>query len=138
MNSNIKRHISNIILSAAAIGQELLSGTKLANPVETPTPQNENPVTTEAPAPTKRRGRPPGAAAAPSVEPPPDAEKQPELPVSDEGISLDTMKDAIRPLIEAGRGEEVKSVRNKYGPSLAEIPADKRAAFLADIEALSL
>jgi hypothetical protein len=74
----------------------------------------------------KRRGRPPGATAAAAEEP------------ETKGKTLDELKELVKPLIEDGQRAEVQAIIKKYGSSLSQIPADKQAAFVKDIEALIL
>ncbi len=92
----------------------------------------ENTNETAAPAggePAKRRGRPPGSSAAPADPVPPTG--------ASAGKSLDELRDAIKPLVEEGKGDEVKKVIAKYGAgALKDIPADKAEAFIKDIEAM--
>lgn len=132
MNQNIKSHLAKIILSIAAIGTELLG--EEASPViaEQPTPE---------PAP-KRRGRPPAATPATtetSVETAaPEPEKTPEpAPENTDEERYLSNRALIEPIVKANKGLEVKKVINKYAPSLKEIPADKQAAFVKDMEALT-
>jgi len=107
--------------AAAAVAEEL-SGEVTGKPTAgTPAPEAG---TTEDPAP-RRRGRPPGASAATT-----------ETPAAPEGKTEEELREVIRPLVEEGRGEEVKKVIAKYGTALKTIPADKHAEFVKDIDAL--
>lgn len=78
----------------------------------------------EAPAPSKR-GRPPGK---------PAAEKE-----APESKTLDELKEIIKPLVAEGRGAEIKAILKKLDcEALKDLPAEKQAAFLKDVEALSI
>lgn len=114
---------------------------------------NEPPAVAEpapgeaVPAPTKRKGRPPGSTnAAPPVTETPAEPAAPEPSAKPEGSkTLDELRALIKPLILAKRGEEVKAVLNKFAPKdhsgdytlslLSERP-ETHAAFCAEIEGL--
>lgn len=74
----------------------------------------------------KKRGRPPGST---SKEP------------TNAGKTLDELREIVRPLLEEGRNDEVKKVVAKYtkvGGVLKDLPAEHHAAFIKDIEALTV
>jgi len=80
----------------------------------------------QAAEPAKRRGRPPADSA--------HAEKP-----APAGKTIEELRDAIKPLVEEGRGDEVKKVIAKHGGTkIADIPAANHAAFLKDIDGLSM
>jgi hypothetical protein len=88
------------------------------------------PETPETPSEeTKSSGRGRGRAAA--------AEK--EEPAKSSGPTLEDLKALIEPLVKGGQGSEVKSAIAKYTDGkLADMDAKHYAAFLKDIEALSI
>lgn len=74
----------------------------------------------------KKRGRPPGST---SKEP------------ANLGKTFEELKEIVRPLLEDGRADEVKKAVAKYvkaGGTLKDVPAEHHAAFIKDIEALSI
>lgn len=64
----------------------------------------------------------------------PEPEKKPEAT----GMTLEELQKLIKPLIEEGQGAAVKQVINKYATKLAEMEAKDHAAFVKDIQALSM
>lgn len=118
-----------LFLGIAAIAAAVASSAKAyADGVEDPAPG-----ATGEEAPKRGRGRPPGNAT-PPVEPaasgassgPTDADR------------FDGNRALIKPLVEAGQGEEVKKVIAKYSKTgLKDLPATSQADFVKDIEALS-
>lgn len=76
----------------------------------------------------KLRGRPPGTAAAP-------ADEKPEKPTA---MSREELMAIIKPLMDEGLKAEVQAEIKKFGTSLMDIPADKQAEFVANIEALKI
>lgn len=113
--------------AATLLAQEL--GTENTGTTTTPQPE------ATADAPKRGRGRPAATEAPAPVEQPATPAPEPAKPA---GLSYEELRELIRPLVEAGRGEEVKKEIAKYGSSLKEIPADKTGAFKKDIEALLL
>jgi len=98
---------------------------------------NEAPANDNTPASTgdggeeapKRRGRPPGK---------PAEEKQPETPAQDDAARFQANRDLIKPLVDAGQGQDVKNVIAKYSKTgLKDIPAASQADFEKDIAALA-
>lgn len=134
-NNNALIAIAAAATALAAAATALVSGEKTTcgNTNPAPTPDAE-PVQEEAPAPTKRRGRPPGNAAPAETAAEPEPEKKPV------GKTLDELREAIRPLVVQGGEQqaEVKKVIAKYAPKLSEIDPKDHAAFLKDIEALNM
>lgn len=122
---------SALATAAAAVAEEL--GGACTGKPESPAPDPLPQASTTGDEAPKRRGRPPtgGAAAEPPATPAPAAS------AATGGKTYEELRDLIKPLVEEGRGEEVKKVIAKYGTSLKEIPADKHAAFEKDISALS-
>lgn len=101
---------------------------------EAPAPSPEG-AGGEAPAP--RRGRPPKSATPPPEETP--APAQSEQPKAAASKSVEELRAAIKPLIEAARGAEVKALIKQHGgDALASIPVANQGAFVRDIEALLL
>ena len=132
MTQNTKKQFGIILAALASIGAEL-AGENLtnSNPVSEPQPSTPAPE----PAPTKRRGRPPVTTPA---ETPAEETAAPAEPAPTTGTkTYEELRELIKPLVEEGRGEEVKKVIGKYAASLKEIPADKQAAFVKDIEGLT-
>jgi len=124
----------------SAFAEELKSWAGTAPTSATPAPAEDNGTETEAPAP-KKRGRPAAAPVAPT-EPEAEAPAAPApvatpAPAAPTGKTYEELRDLIKPLVEEGRGEEVKKVISKYGSSLKEIDAKHHAAFEKDIAALS-
>ncbi len=80
--------------------------------------------------PAKRgRGRPPGGGTTAKTE------GAPAGPTDEE--RLEKNKGLIKPLIDAGHGQDVKETTGKYSTiGIKGIPADKQAAFEKDIEGL--
>jgi len=77
---------------------------------------------------TRGRGRPPKAATA-----------ETPAPAATVGKSYDELRALIQPLVEDGKGEDVKKIVAKYSSTgLKDLPADKQAAFVKDIEALTI
>jgi len=112
-----------IAAALAAIAAELdTTGAVAAINDETDTPDNDTQETT--PAPTSGRGS----------RGPRKPKEEAEAPV---GKTLDELKAIIKPLIDDARGDEVKKIIAKYGASLKEIPAEKHADFIKDIDAIS-
>ncbi len=129
MTKNTKIQLGIIIGAIAAIGAELLGETG-----NTPTPETvtADPPAGEAP---KRRGRP--AAEKPAAETPAPETPTPTPPVV--GKTIDELRALYRPIVEEGRGDEVKAIMKKHGAnSVAELAPEKHADFIKDIEALSL
>lgn len=86
-------------------------------------------ATPEGEALPKTRGRPPGSKAAPPAD-------EPEKP---KGKTADELRAECEPLIKEGRGAEVKVLIKKHGgENLSTIPVANQAAFLKDVEGLSL
>lgn len=83
------------------------------------------------PQPTTRRGRGPA-----KTETPPQPEK--EKPAADAtGKSESGLRELIQPLVDVGRGAEVKKLIAKHGGTkLSDLPAAAHAAFISDIEGL--
>jgi hypothetical protein len=113
--------------AATALADEAMGGATTDTPTGAPAGAVTGGDTTEAPK-GARGGR--GKAATAPVE-----EKK---PAEVEGKTYEQLRDLISPLVQDGKGEEVKKIIAKYGSSLKDIPADKHAAFEKDIEALSL
>ncbi len=102
--------------------------TAIANDLDgSPAAETSTGDTAGAPA-GKPRGRPPGKTT------PPPADEEPETDVP----TVDELKALFQPLIKKGKMAEVKAAIGKYGPSVSDIPANKRKEFAADIEALLL
>lgn len=131
-----------MLTALAAIGTHLVNGEKSPFLPETPTPAPTDPP---QPTTTKRRGRPPGSTAAPAVEAPTETPTpEPEKPVEESattGKTYEELQAIIKPLVQAGRGTEVKKEIQKYGVAglqqLAELPMH-HDEFVKNIEALSL
>jgi predicted flap endonuclease-1-like 5' DNA nuclease len=126
-----KSTLTAIGAALIALGQELVGAEASTQPAqETP----ESPATPEPVKP--RRGRPP-ADAAPAA-PAPETEK--EKPATPAGAKTeDELRALCTPLIGDGRGEEVKKLLTKYGGNkFADLPAANHAAFVRDIEALTM
>jgi hypothetical protein len=124
-----KSTLATIGAALIAIGQELIGAEVSGQPAqETP----ESPATPEPAKP--RRGRPPADAA--PVTPAPE----PEKPATPAGAKTeDELRALCTPLIGDGRGEEVKKLLTKYGGNkFADLPAVNHAAFVRDIEALTM
>jgi len=97
------------------------------------TPESAAPATGggEAEAP-KRRGRPPGGAAAKPAEP------EAAAPAEDDAARFERNRGLIKPLVDDAKGEDVKKVIAKYSKDgLKNLPAEHQAAFEKDIAALS-
>jgi len=87
---------------------------------------------------TSRRGRPPKENPAT-----PPTEENPTTPPAEEPVkgakTEEELREVIKPLVEDGRGEEVKKLIAKHGGTkLADLPAKNHAAFVRDIEALAM
>ncbi len=122
-----KQTLEAIAAFAAAIGftAKNLASLTPVNPVEA------NPDADPQPAPT-RRGRGP----AKTTETPPAETEKPAAQATVAGLDL---RELIRPLVEDGRGEEVKKLIAKHGGTkLSDLPAAAHAAFTRDIEALTI
>lgn len=129
MTNTIKHHLGTIIASIVAIAAELLN-------CETTLAQAPTPASGDAePQPTKpRRGRSPVNPTPPAEETKAPAEP---TPAAGSGKTYEELRELIKPLVEEGRGEEVKKVISKYAGSLKEIEAKDHAAFEKDITALA-
>lgn len=104
-----------LAIAASAVAEEFSTSGENIN-----TPAQEPPAA-EAP----KRGRPPGQPAADKKAP--------------EGKTLDELKEIIKPLVAEGRGAEIKAILKKLDcEALKDLPAEKQAAFLKDVEALSI
>ena len=101
--------------AASSIAEELGGGNASAASETT---------TTTAPPEGKKRGRP----AAPSGEDKPEYK------------TLDELKEIIAPLVKDSRGADIKKLlKDTYGvDGMKDLPGEKQAAFLKDIEALSI
>lgn len=78
---------------------------------------------------------------APAAEPAPEPVKEPE-PVKTEPVkeySIDDVRARVMALSrkDAATKAAVKAALNKYAESVPKLPADKYAAFMADLEALA-
>lgn len=135
-NNNALIAIAAAATALAAAATALVSGDNSCGNAATPTPAaDDTPAQEEVTTPTKRRGRPPGTAApVVDVKPEPEAAAEPEPT----GMKLEELQALIKPLIEEGKGAEVKKVISKYAPKLSEIAAKDHKAFSKDIEALSM
>lgn len=79
------------------------------------------------PQPTTRRTRGPA-----KTEPLAD-------PAANAGIPETDLRELIKPLVESGKGAEVKALITKHGGTkLSDLPAAAHAAFARDIEALTI
>lgn len=86
--------------------------------------------TPETPATPGRRGRKPAEPAAPPAEP--------ETPAT-QGMTEAALRELIAPLVESGKGTEVKKLIAKHGGTkLNDLPAAAHAAFARDVEALTI
>tara|TARA_R110000868_G_scaffold102236_2_gene281565 strand:- start:222 stop:596 length:375 start_codon:yes stop_codon:yes gene_type:complete len=113
---------ASALATAAAAVAEKCDGASTAAAGSGPSVKEE---TTEAATETTKTTRKRGAAATETKAP--------------EGKTYEEMREAIKPLVEEGRGEEVKKVIAKYSEGgLKELPVDKQGAFIKDIEALTL
>lgn len=134
-NNNALIAIAAAATALAAAATALVSGDNSCGSVAATPAADDTPAQDEAPAPTKRRGRPPGTSApVVDVKPEPEAEVEPEPT----GMKLEELQALIKPLIEEGKGTEVKKVISKYAPKLSEIAPKDHKAFSKDIEALSM
>jgi len=127
-----QKHMKTAILALAAAASALANAAvemlrHIQGDAPTESEPEDNTDTPTAPA-TRGRGRPPKAAAeTPAAIP---------APV---GKTYEELRALIEPLVEDGKGEDVKKIVGKYSQSgLKALPADKQAAFIRDIEALSL
>lgn len=124
----------NTLLAIAAFAAAIANTAKeLAGDAGETTP--ESPATPPAePATTKRRGRPA------NTETPAPAEPEKEKPAAPaEGKTEAELREIATPLIQDGRGEEVKKLVVKYGGTkFADLPAANHTAFIRDIEALKM
>lgn len=96
----------------------------------------EEPTAAELPQPTTRRGRGPA-----KTEPPPEPEKEkPAAGATAAGGKPESeLRELIQPLVDAGRGAEVKKLITKHGGTrLSDLPAAAHAAFIRDIEGLTI
>lgn len=83
------------------------------------------------PTTTKRRGRPTNTG---PETPPVEAAKETVA-----GKPESELRELIKPLVEDGRGEEVKKLIAKHGGTkLSDLPAAAHAAFIRDIEGLTI
>lgn len=93
----------------------------------------------EPQAPATRRGRKPAepTPVTESAQPAPEPEKK---PAASGTVPLEKLQELIKDLVEVqGRGAEVKAAIMKHGGTkLSDLPAASHAAFVRDIEALSL
>jgi hypothetical protein len=102
----------------------------------TPTPDPE--------ATPKRRGRAPSNPTPPATETAPPEQTHPvetkvETPAHDAEAAYQKLRAVILPLVESGKGPEVKKVIAKYGTDLKDIATrpECHAAFEKDIEPLN-
>lgn len=102
---------ANIALAQALLGGNAPEGDELEN---TETPDK----------PTRGRPRKPAS----------------EEPAKDKGKTYGELQDLIKPLVEAGQQADVKKEIAKYAENLKDLATkpEKHAAFIRDIEALSL
>lgn len=130
-NNNALIAIAAAATALAAAATALVSGDNSCGNVAATPSTDDAPAQDEAPAPAKRRGRPPGGAAPAETKPEPEAEQK-------VGKTLEELRALIEPLVKGGQGDEVKKVIAKYAPKLSEIDPKDHAAFSKDIEALSM
>ena len=124
MNPQIKKQFGIILQAVAIIGTELLG--EGSEPTPAPAKkQGRSPKATPAPAEPEPTGY------APVAEPPTEPAPSPAI-----GKTYEELREVIRPLVEQGKGAEVKAVIAKYGTSLKDLPPATHAAFEKDIEAL--
>jgi len=125
--------ITFLAVAAALIGAgEGLAN--FANGAEDPNDPNPAPTppTGDGEAPTKRRGRPPGAASKPAEQ------ETPAAPAEDDAARFERNRGLIKPLVENQQGEELKKVIAKYSKDgLKNLPSEHQAAFEKDVAALS-
>ncbi len=143
-NNNVLIAIAAAATALAAAATALVSGSQepvRATPAPAASTDDAPPQQEEAPAPVKRRGRPP-VAAAPAPEAPAETPVEKKEDTKAEpavtGMTLEQLQALIKPLIEEGQGAAVKQVINKYAPKLADMEAKDHAAFAKDIQALSM
>jgi len=104
---------------------------------------DDNPETGEAP---KRKGRPPGSANKAPAEvieqatPQPAPAPAPAATVNPLGSkTFEEMRALIGPLVDAGKGADIKAIALRYSPEgLKGLPLDKQAAFWRDVQALDI
>lgn len=122
-----------LAISAAFIG----AGNGLqafANGEEAPESAAPTPAPAGDGAEPRKRGRPPGAAAAK----PPEGATAGNTTAEDDTARFESNRALIKQLVDAGQGEDVKKVIAKYSKTgLKDLPADKQADFEKDIAALS-
>lgn len=103
-----------------------------SQPEETPAPPS--------PTPAKRRGRPPTTPEPPAAsEAPEPPAPEPEAPAPTGGKTYEGLRELIRPLVEGGKGAEVKAEIAKFATDLKALAAlpQHHAAFEKNLEALS-
>lgn len=112
--------------------------TSLANDAEAPAAAAAEPEA--SPTPAKRRGRPPTTPEPPAVsESPEPPAPEPEAPAPTGGKTYEGLRELIRPLVEGGKGAEVKAEIAKFATDLKALAAlpQHHAAFEKNLEALS-
>lgn len=107
-----------------------------ADSAEEPADPSDNPDPSGEPA--KRRGRPPGSTNKPAETPAAGPCAPADAP-DDGEARLNANKALIKPLLDDGKGAEVKAIVAKYSKTgLKDLPASSQAAFEKDIEGASI
>jgi hypothetical protein len=127
MKTTTKLALANVIAAlaalASAVAEEMggsASPESIAAPAATPTGEPEKP----------KRGRPAAEKKEESEQP------KVEKPA---GKTLDELKAACDSLVKGGEVAKVKDIIAKHGGTkLSDLPAENHAAFIAEIEALSI
>lgn len=136
MKPTTKLAIAQLLASAGAVLSALAAEFGAEAPA---TP--EAAAQPEAPAKPKKTKEKP-AQAAPTPQPEPETEPEQTAEEPQVGKTYEELKALIQPLVEDGRGEEVKKLIKQYDPestppSIKTMPAKNHAAFEKDITALT-
>jgi hypothetical protein len=131
--------MSKTIAAFIALLDALSADLQALNNGSSPSPTDGGEPTPDKP----KRGRP--SKGTPPAETPADPTETPAAAKDDDGtMTFEQLQEVSMPLVKAGKGRQVKAIIEKYAGEgkairdVANLAADKQAAYIADIEALSI